>query len=307
MARLRRRVARMAAWSVAGVLTVAGVAAATAMGAPSKPASAALRPIPRIVGGAAAPDGAYPFMAALQQWVGNGYLTICGGTLIAPDEVLTAAHCVDQWSVGQLANDGEPKVRIIVGRTELTSSDGAVRVPSAIRVDPSWDSATETDDAAVVQLDAPIAGVDPPTMPTSGNQAYEQPGTPARAIGWGSTQPQSPADVGGGSYPNELRQVDLPLVGDSPCQGVFDGVRNPMLYPQEMLCAGGDGHHDACTGDSGGPLLTALPGGAWELIGVTSWGNGCAVAGTPGVFTRLSAPDIHSFVATASGSTDFGP
>ena len=307
MARLRRRFARMAAWSAAGVLIVAGVASATAFGAPSKPAAAALRPLPNIVGGAAAPDGAYPFMAALQQWAGNGYLTVCGGTLIAPDRVLTAAHCVDQWSVGQLTSGGEAKERIIVGRTVLTGSDGAVRLPSAIRVDPSWDSATEADDAAVVQLDAPIGGIAPPTMPTSGNQAYEQPGTAARAIGWGSTQPQGPADVGGGVYPNELRQVDLPLVGNGPCQGVFDGVRNPMLYPQEMLCAGGDGRHDACTGDSGGPLLSPLPGGTWELIGVTSWGNGCAVAGTPGVFTRLSAPDIHSFVATASGANDFGP
>jgi secreted trypsin-like serine protease len=297
----------MAAWSAAGVVTVAGVAAATALGAPAKPAAAALRPIPRIVGGAAAPDGAYPFMAALQQWAGNGYLTICGGTLIAQDEVLTAAHCVDQWAVGQTATDGEPKERIIVGRTVLTNDDGAVRVPSAIRVDPTWDSATESDDAAVVQLDSPIAGVPSPTMPVSGNEAYEQPGTSARAIGWGSTQPQGPADVGGGVYPDELRQVDLPLVGDGPCRGVFDGVHNPMLYPQEMLCAGGDGRHDACTGDSGGPLLTSLPGGTWELIGVTSWGNGCAVPGTPGVFTRLSAPDIHGFVATASGASSFGP
>jgi secreted trypsin-like serine protease len=297
----------MAAWGVAGVLTVAGVAAATALGAPARPAAAMLRPIPRIVGGGAAPNGAYPFMAALQQWVGNGYLTICGGTLIAPDQVLTAAHCVDQWSVGQVAGDGQPRERIIVGRTVLSAGDGAVRVPGAIRVDPSWNAATEADDAAVVQLDAPVSGIASPTMPTSGNQAYEQPGIAARTLGWGSTQAQGPTEVGGGVYPDELRQVDLPLIGEAPCQSVFDGVRNPALYPQEMLCAGGDGHHDACTGDSGGPLLTALPSGTWELIGVTSWGNGCAVPGTPGVFTRLSAPDIHAFVATASGANDFGP
>jgi trypsin len=246
-------------------------------------------------------------MAALQQWVGNGYLTICGGTLIAADEVLTAAHCVDQWAVGQVAADGQPKERIVVGRTVLSASDGSVRVPEAIRVDPTWDSATEADDAAVVQLDSPIADVTPPTMPTSGNRGYEQPGGSALTIGWGSTRPQGPTDVGGGVYPDELRQVELPLVADGPCQGVFDGVRNPALYPNVMLCAGGDGHHDACTGDSGGPLLAALPGGSWELIGITSWGNGCAVPGTPGVFTRLSAPEIHNFLATTGGASDFGP
>ncbi|GAA2026270.1 hypothetical protein GCM10009839_25840 [Catenulispora yoronensis] len=295
----------MAAWSVAGLLTVAGVAAATAMGAPSAPK--ALRPIPRIVGGAAAPAGAFPFMAALQQWEGSGYLTICGGTLIAPDEVLTAAHCVEQWAVGQEAAGGQPKERVVVGRTDLSSNDGAVRLPAAIRVDPTWDSSTEVDDAAVLQLDAPIGGVPMPTLPAAGNRGYEQPGVAALTVGWGSVQPQGPTDVGGGVYPNDLRQVSLPLVDDGPCQSVFDGVHNPTLYPKVMLCAGGDGRHDACTGDSGGPLLTPLTSGDWELVGITSWGNGCAVPGTPGVFTRLSAPEIHDFVAMAGGEVAFGP
>jgi trypsin len=296
----------MAAWSVAGLLTVAGVAAATASGVPAAPKANALRPIPRIVGGAAAPAGAFPFMAALQQWEGNGYLTVCGGTLIASDEVLTAAHCVDQWGVGQRAFGGQPRQRIVVGRIVLSDTGGAVRLPKAIRVDPAWNSSTEADDAAVVQLDAPIGGVATPTLPIAGNRAYEQPGATALTVGWGSTQAQGPTDVGG-VYPDELRQVTLPVVGDGPCQSVFDGVHNPALYPRVMLCAGGDGHHDACTGDSGGPLLTALAGGAWELVGITSWGNGCAVPGTPGVFTRLSAPEIHDFVATAGGDVPFGP
>lgn len=295
----------MAAWSVAGLLTVAGVAAATATGAPA--AHKALRPLPRIVGGAAAPAGAFPFMAALQQWDGNGYLTICGGTLIAPDEVLTAAHCVDQWAVGQRTSTGQPRARVVVGRTVLSGTDGEVRLPAVIRVNPTWNSATEANDAAVLRLDAPIGGVSTPTLPVAGNRAYEQPGAAALTVGWGSTQAQAPTEAGGGVYPDELRQVALPLIGDGPCQNVFDGVHNPTLYPKVMLCAGGDGHHDACTGDSGGPLLAALAGGAWELIGITSWGNGCAVPGTPGVFTRLSAQEIHDFVATAGGGVAFGP
>src|SRR5512139_2027489 len=118
----RRRLPRAAAGSEAGMATVAGVSASTALGAPAN-----LRPIPRIVGGAPAPVGAYPFMAALQLWQSNGYLTVCGGTLIAPDQVLTAAHCVDQWKTG-VAN-GE---RIVIGRTLLSATDGEVRFPAAI-------------------------------------------------------------------------------------------------------------------------------------------------------------------------------
>src|SRR5205823_7621549 len=132
---------------VAGLLTMAGLAAATAAAEPASPK--ALRPIPRIVGGAAVQAGAFPFMAALQQWEGNGYMTICGGTLIAPDEVLTAAHCVDQWAVGQKATGGQPRERVVVGRTVLSASDGSVRLPEVIRPNPAWDSATEADDAAV--------------------------------------------------------------------------------------------------------------------------------------------------------------
>jgi trypsin len=177
----------------------------------------------------------------------------------------------------------------------------------AISSDTAWNSATEADDVAVVQLDAPVDGIAFPTLPNSADRSHETPGTPALAMGWGSTKSQSPTDFGPGVYPDDLRQVELPVVSDNPCQGVFDGVHNPAVYPKVMLCAGGDGQHDACTGDSGGPLLSPLADGGWELIGVTSWGNGCAVSGMPGVFTRLSAPEVHDFVAKAGGEATFGP
>jgi len=73
----------------------------------------------------------------------------------------------------------------------------------------------------------------------------------------------------------------------------------PQARTDLMLCAGGDGSHDACVGDSGGPLL--VPGikpGSWTDVAITSWGAGCAAAGIPGVYTRLQNPSIAAFVAS---------
>jgi secreted trypsin-like serine protease len=284
--------------AVAGGL--AAVVGTTAMGAPPNPN---LRPLPRIVGGASVPTGTFPFVAALQQWQGTGYLTICGGTLIDKDRILTAAHCVDQWLAGAAAENRE---RVIIGRTDMTTTDGEIRYPAAIRVDPSWDSATESDDVAVITLDAPVPDVAFPVIPKPGDHSHEAPGVQAVAMGWGSTQAAGPSDFSPGVYPDDLRQVQLPVLGDGQCKAVLDGVHNPTVYPKVMLCAGGDGHHDACTGDSGGPLLTPLAAGGWELVGITSWGNGCAVPGVPGVFTRLSAAEIHDFVADSDPGATFG-
>jgi trypsin len=281
--------------AAAGALAAA--VGTTAMGAPPN-----LRPMPRIVGGAAVPVGAFPFVAALQQWQGTGYLTICGGTLIDASRILTAAHCVDQWLAGAAAAGRE---RLVIGRTDMTGTDGEIRYPAAIRIDPSWDSATESDDVALITLDAPVPGVVVPAMPGSGDHSHEQPGVGALAMGWGSTQAAGPSDFSPGVYPDDLRQVQLPVLGDSQCKAVLDGVHNPAVYPKVMLCAGGDGRHDACTGDSGGPLLTPIAAGRWELVGITSWGNGCAVPGVPGVFTRLSSPEIHDFLADADPEATF--
>ena len=94
-----------------------------------------------------------------------------------------------------------------------------------------------------------------------------------------------PEDVNGDgsiSYPATLQFAPVVIDSDSACSSVFNGTQEPAARPDLMLCAGGDGRHDACVGDSGGPLLVPDGAAGWTQIGVVSWGAGCAVHGVPG-------------------------
>jgi secreted trypsin-like serine protease len=170
-------------------------------------------------------------------------------------------------------------------------------------VDSRYDPDTEDYDAALVHLTAPVAGVAPIAIDPSGagDTSYAQPGRIATVIGYGSIDPEDVNGNGSIDYPDTLQQTSVAIDADSTCNGVFNGTQEPAVQTSLMLCAGGDGQHDACVGDSGGPLL--VPGGAvgWTQIGIVSWGAGCAVRGVPGVYTRLSDQQINSFVKSTVG------
>jgi hypothetical protein len=114
---------------------------------------------------------------------------------------------------------------------------------------------------------------------------FWSPGVPATVIGWGTTEQnvQSPT----------LLEAEVPMVSDATCLGVPD--LNPGGFdPASMVCAGG-GSTDTCAGDSGGPLMVPQAGD-FTVVGVTSWGAGCATPGDPGVYSRLGAPALNAFV-----------
>jgi trypsin len=259
---------RRALWLVLPVMAAAAVSApalaATATPAiprPPVPLPGGDQPAqPYIVGGSDTSTDDYPWMVALTGAAGSPY---CGGALVAPDRVVTAAHCV--------AGRDPDELTVVAGRTDMRTDEGVESGVEQVWVHPDFNGdPMRGDDLAVLTLDRePGSG----TIPIEEDPGAYQPGRPATVLGWGYTDEDGPSSP-------VLQEAEVPLRSDSDCSQTY-----PQYDPEEMVCAGyPDGGRDACYGDSGGPLIAD-----GRLIGVVSWGTGCARPGLPGVYTRISS------------------
>jgi secreted trypsin-like serine protease len=247
----------------------------------------------RIIGGSDASAGSAPWMAALVEPFGDDPYDsqFCGGSLIAPQWVLTAAHCFLDWR-DRLDLRYPPDV--VLG-SETLNSDATRISTKRIVTNPDYRPDDDDGDIALLELSRPV---DLPTVGLPGpifDTPFATVGEQARIYGWGNQS------VRGESYPEQLQVAELPIVDQAVCTGVYSGSH---LINDNMLCAGdGLGSVDSCQGDSGGPLI-AIDSGL--QIGITSFGDDCAQFGSYGVYTRVAryADWISGIVCQSSPPLD---
>ncbi|XP_065370511.1 trypsin alpha-4-like [Calliphora vicina] len=226
----------------------------------------------RIVGGVATTISSFPWQISLQRSGSHS----CGGSIYNNQIIVTAAHCLQSVTTSVL------KVR---AGSSFWYSGGVLLDVAAFKNHEGYDADTMINDIAVIRLSSLLitsSTIKPIALATSAPAN----GAAATVSGWGTTA------SGSASLPSQLRSVDVKILSRTQCASSSYGYGSEIR--STMICAYTVGK-DSCQGDSGGPLVS---GGL--LVGVVSWGYGCAFTNYPGVYANVA--DLQSWIVSSANS-----
>ncbi|MGW5634201.1 trypsin-like serine protease [Streptomyces sp. NPDC003832] len=231
----------------------------------------------KIIGGSTTSISTAPWMAQLWYYdEANDLGFFCGGAVVSPTKILTAAHCVQGYNWKAYG-------AIVTGATQLpTGSDlhgGTATAPLRQWNHPSYSARTIDNDIAVITLANPVKAT-PIRMTTSTDTASYAAGTSAKVYGWGRTS-STTQDIS-----QTLKTATLPIQSDATCSGAYgaDFAKGHMVCAGKPASGSDSGTTSACNGDSGGPLVVNN-----RIVGVVSWGvQDCVAKGAYSVFAKVS-------------------
>jgi secreted trypsin-like serine protease len=245
---------------------------------------ASAAPSSAVVGGGPASPGEYPAVAEITFGP-----FLCTGTLIAPDWVLSAGHCssITGAAVASPASWPAPLINVRIGG--VNQNDGEERAVGRVIVHPDY-LLTSGYDISLLQLSQPST-MTPTQVASAGERSIWSAGTLETIVGWGATEE-------GGDVPDTLQEAQVPVTTDQYCAGAYSD-----FDPATMVCAGfPEGGVDTCQGDSGGPMFGRNAAGQLRVVGTTSFGEGCARPGKPGVYGRVADDTLRPWIAENTGS-----
>lgn len=288
----------------------------------------------KVVGGVNAHLENWPGIASIQLRMQKGTFHVCGGAAIAPEWILTAAHCVEGFAVSPesgkvFAYEGSRKIaaiRVQLGTGDLgqTPEGSQAAFVTQVVVHPDYAGADDIykgADIALLKLDTPWTG---PLAKLSANATTDrltQAGEEAWVAGFGNllelepgerTKWQNARSFALAAPSLVLQETSAPTVASEVCQTRlrnaskqegYAAAYQSLVIDDTIVCAGLEqGGQDACQGDSGGPLVKYDKNGCPYQIGVVSWGVGCGRSESPGAYTRVSAYAdwVKSFVPDAN-------